>query len=230
MNSSAPASSSELGEAPQTYRRNVAVIEDHLLQRKRTEELVAAQPGLRMVWSGETVPEFMTWVEGVGEDDRPHLLLLDLIVERGPSVTPEQIETVIQTGIQVLVISAMASPALVRQVIRTGVGGIVGKRDSEADIVAAIWTVLGRGHWMTPELASVIASDEHRPALSAQEERVLVLYASGLTLDGVAEALGIKADTAKKYLSRIKLKYAAVGRPATTKLELNEVARQDGFL
>ncbi len=226
MNNPAP----ELGQAPRTHQWTVAVVEDHLLQRKRTEELVAAQPGLRLAWSGETLPAFLTWVQSVREEERPHLLLLDLMVERGPAATPEQIETVIRAGIQVLVISALASPALIRRVIRTGVGGIVGKRDSEADIVAAIWTVLGRGHWMSPELASVIAGDEQRPALSEQEERVLVLYASGLTLDGVAEALGIKADTAKKYLSRVKVKYADAGRPVTTKLELNEAARQDGLL
>ncbi len=223
-------SATELGEAPRPHRSNIAVVEDHLLQRKRTEELVAAQPGLRTVWSGETLPEFLAWIDGVPEEDRPHLLLLDLMVERGPSATPEQIETVIRAGIRVLVISALASPALIRRVIRAGVSGVVGKRDSEADIVAAIWTALGRGHWVSPELASVIAGDENRPTLSDQEERVLVLYASGLTLDGVAEALGIKADTAKKYLSRVKIKYAAAGRPATTKLELNEVARQDGLL
>jgi len=226
MNNVAP----EHGKAAQPYQWSVAVVEDHLLQRKRTEELVAAQPGLRTVWSGETLPEFLAWVKDVREDDRPHLLLLDLMVERGPSVDAEAVEAVIRAGTRVLVISALASPALIRRVIRAGVDGVVGKRDSEADIVAAIWTALGRGHWMTPELASVIAGDENRPALSEQEERVLVLYASGLTIDGAAEALGIKADTAKKYLSRVKVKYAAAGRPASTKLELNEVARQDGLL
>lgn len=220
----------ERGEATRPYRWNVALVEDHLLQRKRTEELVAAQPGLRTVWSGETLPEYLKWAANAPEDDRPHLLLLDLMVERGPSVTPEAVETVIRAGTRVLVISAMASPALIRRVIRAGVDGVVGKRDSEADIVAAIWTALGRGHWMTPELASVIAGDENRPTLSEQEERVLVMYASGLTLDAVAEALDIKADTAKKYLSRVKVKYAAAGRPANTKLELNEIARQDGLI
>jgi DNA-binding NarL/FixJ family response regulator len=217
-------------DAVRPYRWNVAVVEDHLLQRKRTEELVVAQPGLRAVWSGETLPKFLAWFEGVREEDRPHLLLLDLMVERGPSATPEQIETVIHAGVRVLVISALASPALVRRVIRAGVSGVVGKRDPEADIVAAIWTTLGQGHWVTPELASVIAGDENRPTLSDQEERVLVLYASGLTLESAAEALGIKADTAKKYLNRVKVKYAAAGRHASTKIELNEVARQDGLL
>lgn len=73
---------SELGMTPQSHRRNVAVVEDHLLQRRRTEELVAAQPGLCAVWSGETLPEFLRWLESAPAEVRPHLLLLDLMVER----------------------------------------------------------------------------------------------------------------------------------------------------
>jgi len=217
-------------EAAQRYQWRVAIVEDHLLQRKRTEELVAVQPGLRVTWSGETLTDFIDWLAGVPERQRPHLLILDLLVERGPSADPTLVREVTRAGIKVLVLSAMASPELVRKILRAGIGGIAGKRDSEEDIVAAIWTVLGRGQWLTPELASVIAGDTDRPKLSDQEERALVLYASGLTLDSVAAALGVKKDTAKKYLSRVKAKYAAAGRPVSTKLELNTVAQQDGYL
>ncbi|AIY19662.2 DNA-binding response regulator [Pimelobacter simplex] len=212
------------------YEWRLAIVEDHMLQRKRTEELVAAQPGLRVIWSGETLTDFTAWVADVPEPQRPHLLVLDLMVERGPSADPVMVREVTRSGIKVLVLSAMASPELVRKVLRAGIGGIAGKRDSEEDIVAAIWTVLGRGQWLTPELASVIAGDADRPRLSDQEERALVLYASGLTLDAVASALGVKKDTAKKYLSRVKAKYATAGRPVSTKLELNTVAQQDGYL
>ena len=212
------------------YEWRVAIVEDHMMQRKRTEELVTAQAGLQVVWSGDTLPDFLGWVGTAPDQLRPHLLVLDLMVERGPSVNPDVVRALTRSGIKVLVLSAMASPELVRKILRAGIGGIAGKRDSEEDIVAAMWTVIGRGQWLTPELASVIAGDSDRPQLSDQEERALVLYASGLTLDAVAEALGVKKDTAKKYLSRVKAKYAAAGRPASTKLDLNAVAQQDGYL
>ncbi|WP_161605521.1 response regulator [Pimelobacter simplex] len=214
----------------QRYEWRIAVVEDHLLQRKRTEELLHAQSGLSVVWSGETFPQFTAWLDDAPESRRPHLLVLDLMVERGPSVDPARVRELTRSGVRVLVLSAMGSPELVRKILQAGIGGIVGKRDPEEDIVAAIWTVLGRGQWLTPELASVIAGDADRPRLSDQEERALVLYASGLTLDAVASALGVRKDTAKKYLSRVKAKYAAAGRPASTKLELNAIAQQDGYL
>lgn len=208
----------------------IALVEDHLLQRRRTEELVESEPAFRVVHSCETLAEHVTWLRTQGVEQRPHLLILDLVVDRGDDADPELVEGLVHAGIRVLVLSAMASPPLVRRMIRAGASGVVGKRDSEADIMAAIWSVLGRRKWMTPELAAVIAADEQRPKLSAQEERALVLYASGLTLDAVAASLGVKRDTARTYLDRVRDKYTAAGRTVRSKADLTRVAVTDGYL
>ncbi|MEH3032787.1 MAG: response regulator [Aeromicrobium erythreum] len=208
----------------------IAIVEDHLLQRRRTQEILDRQRGLTVVKTFETMPELLKWVVSSSPRSRPHLVLLDLLVERGPSVDPVQLTRLRDLGIRVLVVSAMASPPLVREVVRAGIGGIVGKRDSEADLVAAVWTVLRRETWFTPELAAVLAGDAERPALSDQEERALVLYASGLTLDAVAAAIGVQPGTAKKYLTRVKEKYESAGRPMRTKIDMRREAQRDGLL
>lgn len=208
----------------------VAIVEDHLLQRRRTEQLVGSQEGLRVVHSCETMPEFLAWFRSAEVRHRPHLLVLDLMVERHPSVDPQVVKALVDEGVRVLVLSALASPPLVKDIIRAGVAGVVGKRDTEADIVAAIWAVLRREEWMTSELAGVIAGDPNRPQLSIQEERALVLYASGLTLDSVAASMGIKPDTAKKYLARVKVKYVALGRPVRSKVDMHREATRDGLM
>lgn len=208
----------------------IAIVEDHLLQRRRTEELLGSQDGLSVVFSCETVPQLMAWLSTTAPRTRPHLVTLDLMVERGPHATPEHVRALTRAGIRVVVLSAMASPALVREILQAGVHSVVGKRDREEDIIAAVWAVLGREQWITPELASVIAGDPSRPALSNQEERVMVLYASGLTLDAVAEAVGVQPGTAKKYLERVKDKYAAADRLTRTKVDLRREAIRDGLL
>lgn len=208
----------------------VAIVEDHLLQRRRTEELLTAEASLTVVRSCETLTELLSWLRTTDARTRPHLVVLDLMVDRGDDARPEQIRQLTDAGIRVLILSALASPSQVRDVLRVGVHGVVGKRDSEAEIVEAVWAVLGRKTWITSELASVMAGDPGRPSLSDQEERALVLYASGLTLEAVASAIGVQPGTAKKYLERVKDKYAEAGRPVRTKIDLNRAAVRDGYL
>lgn len=208
----------------------VAIVEDHALQRERTEELLHERAGLVVVARCENLPQFIAWLDRARPDQVPHLLVLDLSVDRGPSVDPEDVAHLVRSGMRVLVLSAMASPALVRQVLRAGVSGFVGKRDPGTDLVRAAQQVLGGAEWVTPELAGVIAGDPARPALSEQEERALILYASGLTLDSVAERIGVRRDTAKGYLDNVKRKYAAKGRSVRTKTDLYRAAVTDGYL
>jgi DNA-binding NarL/FixJ family response regulator len=208
----------------------VAVVEDHLLQRQRTVEVLDREAGLTVVRAEPTLPGLERWLSVTGPRLRPHLLVLDLTVDREPDADPQAVRRLVDSGMRVLVLSAMTSPQLVRSMLVAGVGGVVGKRDSEADLVAATWSVLRRSSWVTPELAAVMAGDADRPVLSVQEERALVLYASGLTLEETARSMGVRPDTAKKYLGRVKAKYAAVGRPVRTKVELNREAVRDSLL
>ena len=208
----------------------VAIVEDHTLQRTRTEELLRDAGEFELVFSGASAPEFVSWTKQVKRDERPHLLVLDLMVDRQPSVDPETVAALIAAGLQIVVLSALASPPLVRSVMRAGVSAIVGKSDTEADILAAIRAVLRGEEWMTTELATVIAGDPERPVLSIQEERALVLYASGLTMQEVAAAMNIGRETAKQYLDRVKRKYADAGMQVRSKLDYGRVAWQDGYL
>lgn len=211
-------------------RCRVAIVEDHLLQRVRTEDLLRGDGSFEIVFSGESAPEFVDWVRETAIEDRPHLLVLDLMVDRRPSVDVELVERLLTAGLRILVFSALASPVLVRRIVRAGVTGVVGKRDSEADILAAARaTARGEG-WMSTELAAIIAGDSGRPELSIQEERSLVLYASGLTLDQVGAAMNISRETAKQYLDRVKKKYSSAGVEVRTKLDFGRIAWTDGYL
>lgn len=211
-----------------SYR--IAIVEDHTLQRVRTEELLTRGAEFEVVFSGSTAPEFLRWLRTVPQGRRPHLLVLDLMVERQPSVDVVLVRDLLSVGLRIVVLSALASPPLVRSVMQAGVAAIVGKRDQEEDILAAVRAALRGQEWMTTELASVIAGDPDRPRLSIQEERALVLYASGLTIQEVAEAMNIGRETAKQYLDRVKKKYAAAGVSVKTKLDYGRIAWQEGYL
>lgn len=72
--------------------------------------------------------------------------------------------------------------------------------------------------------------DDRIPRLSEREREALVLYAGGLPAKSVARRMDVSLGTAREYISRVRAKYEAVGRPAQTKLLLARRAEHDGFL
>lgn len=211
-------------------RTKVAVVEDHTLQRTYTTRLLASQPDLDVVFAGEALPDLLHWLRGAPPQHRPQLLLLDLMADRRDPADPVDVRRLVSGGVRVLIFSAMTSARLVRSMLESGVSGVIGKRDSEASILNAVRSTLSGREWMSTELAEVIAHDPQRPRLSDQEERALVLYSSGIPLDDVANSLGVKKDTAKKYLQRVRNKYAGAGRPMRSRLEMSRIAEADGYV
>ncbi len=102
-------------------------------------------------------------------------------------------------GTAVIAVSALASPALVRGLVRAGLTGVVAKVDSLDTLVTAIRTVAAGESWTTPELAAALANSTEleMPLLSEQEQQVLILYASGLKIATIARRLGISPHTVK---------------------------------
>lgn len=77
----------------------------------------------------------------------------------------------------------------------------------------------------------VVSSDvpsPPRPSLSRRELEVLLAWLAADSKSEAADALFITASTVNTHLTRIRAKYAAVGRPARSKANLFARAVQDG--
>lgn len=68
------------------------------------------------------------------------------------------------------------------------------------------------------------------PALTAREIQILREWVMRDTKSEVAGALFITQATVSTHVNRIRIKYAAVGRPAGTKAALLARALQDGHI
>ncbi len=69
-----------------------------------------------------------------------------------------------------------------------------------------------------------------RPVLTRRERDVLVAWIHDDSKELVACRLNVSAATVRTVLQRIRAKYAAAGRPATTKAALVARALQDGLV
>lgn len=207
----------------------VALVDDHaVVTRGLMAELEAASSKVEVVSVARTVPDLL---EGRSGEPGINVVVLDLGLQ-DDSTPGDNVRAILATGARVLLFSAHADGALVMDAVRAGASGFLTKDREVEDVVQAIRDVAAGDEAITAEMLRALSSAPgERPSLSAQQQTVLVMYTStDLKLTTIARQLDIKPETLKTHLRRIKEKYATLGRPAHTRLELYRRALEDGFV
>jgi DNA-binding NarL/FixJ family response regulator len=183
-----------------------------------------------VVFSGSNVSEYLAWRVTTGEAPAD-VVVLDLTLGDGTTVT-ENVQRLVADGSSVIIHSVADRPAAVREALAAGATGIVSKASPIHEVIAAVRTVASGEPLNNVEWASAVEADREfaDAQLSAREREVLRLYAAGLPLKAVAERLGVAYSTAKENITRVRVKYVEVGRPAPTKVDLLRRAMEDGIL
>jgi DNA-binding NarL/FixJ family response regulator len=208
----------------------VALIDDHESVRLGLEAAFARSDHTSVVFSGSNVTEYLAWRMGEGGSPAD-VVVLDLTLGDGTTVA-ENVTRVVGDGSSVIIHSVADRPAAVREALSAGAAGIVSKASPIDEVIAAIRTVAAGEPLNNVEWASAIEADRDfaDAQLSAREREVLRLYAAGLPLKAVADRLGVAYSTAKENITRVRVKYVEVGRPAPTKIDLMRRAMEDGIL
>jgi DNA-binding NarL/FixJ family response regulator len=207
----------------------VALIDDHESVRLGLEG-ACARAKKTVVFSGSTVTAYLTW-RSQGASAPADVVVLDLTLGDGTTVT-ENVRRLVLDGSSVIIHSVADRPAAVREALAAGAAGVVSKASRIDEVIAAISTVATGEPLNNVEWASAVEGDRAfaDAQLSAREREVLRLYAAGLPLKVVADRLGVAYSTAKENITRVRVKYVDVGRPAPTKVDLLRRALEDGLL
>ena len=211
-------------------RIRLAIVDDHQMVLSGLEAWIGhASGGVTVVVAAAS------WADLLDHPAFPvDVVLLDLdLADDIPA--PLKISTLRQAGVATVVISTLADPARIRACLTAGAAGYLPKTEPADEIIRAVTGAASGAGYMSPSLAALLVADRaddaaNAPALSPQELRALILYASGLPMKSVARRLGVSAHTAKGYVDRVREKYAQAGRAAHTKLELHRRAVEDGLL
>ncbi|MEL5992075.1 response regulator [Microbacterium phosphatis] len=206
----------------------VALIDDHESVRLG---LVAAleRAGEDVVFAGAGVAEYAAWRRAASAAPAD-VVLLDLTLGDGTTVTEN---VVALAGESAVIIHSVADrPAAVREALAAGAVGVVSKASPLDDVLGAVRTAARGEPLNNVEWASAVEGDRAfaDAQLSAREREVLRLYAAGLPLKIVADRLGVAYSTAKENITRVRMKYIEVGRPAPTKVDLLRRAMEDGIV
>ncbi|MCK2037323.1 response regulator transcription factor [Microbacterium sp. SSW1-49] len=207
----------------------VALIDDHESVRLGLEAAFE-RDSQTVVFSGSSVSAYLDWRKSSGAAPA-EVVVLDLTLGDGSTVI-ENVTSLVADGASVVIHSVADRPAAVREALSAGAAGVVSKSSALDDVLDAIRTVAQGEPLNNVEWASAVDGDRDfgDAQLSTREREVLRLYATGLPLKAVAERLGVAYSTAKENITRIRVKYVDVGRPAPTKVDLLRRAMEDGIV
>ena len=106
------------------------------------------------------------------------------------------------------------------------------KTEGKGYLIDAIRAASTDVPYVGPRMAEAMINDSAvgRPNLAPREKEVLIAWFRTESKDVVANQLQIAPTTVRTHLQRVRAKYAAVGRPATTKAALVARAIQDGIV
>lgn len=206
-------------------RARIGVVDDHPSVLLGLASILNAQPDMHLTAAAGTVAELLE------QADRFDLVLLDLMLADG-SRPAANLRALAPLGIPVLAYTSGDRASLIREAARGGAAGMVRKSELPSVVVDAVRAVLRGEVVATADWAAALDSDSGfvSAELSRREAEVLALYAAGETAERVGRQLFITRETVLDHIRRIRAKYAAVDRPARTKIDLYRRAVEDGIV
>ncbi|MGO1412287.1 MAG: response regulator transcription factor [Microbacterium sp.] len=206
----------------------VALIDDHESVRLGLAAAIR-RAGWEAIYAGASVADFLAWRQAE-QAPAADVVLLDLTLGDGTTVTENVARLARESS--VIIHSVADRPSAVREALVAGAAGVVSKASPLDDVIDAVGVVARGDQLNNVEWASAVEGDRAfaDAQLSIREREVLRMYAAGLPLKAVAERLGVAYSTAKENVTRVRVKYTEVGRPAPTKVDLLRRAVEDGLV
>lgn len=203
----------------------VAVIDEQPIVHGGVAAWCATTPLLAMVGGYVSIDDF----EAAAPD--PDVVVLGL---QYGSEQPDvgSIGRLADRGFRVVVFSRHVHRSVVLRSLDHGAAVHLSKSEGREQLTAAVLAAAADEPYLSPTMSAAMnyVPPADRPMLSAREREVLFSWFRTESKETVASDLFITVGTVNTHLKRIRAKYAAVGRPATTKASLVARAIQDELI
>lgn len=192
----------------------VAVVDDHPHVAIALRALLDKTPDIRLVAEAGRGTEVFALVQRA----RPHVLLLDLLIEpQFDALNAVQTLRDHFPYVRICLLSAHIEPGYVRDLLEAGVCGYILKDDDYVSHIDTIIRDLADGRlYLSPQAYEALAQATHqvsdRELLTDRERAVLRLAQRGLPNPQIAEALHLSPGTVRNHLSAIYRKLGVHSR------------------
>jgi DNA-binding NarL/FixJ family response regulator len=210
---------------------SVAVVDEHDAIHTAVELwCIQAQPPIRFAGSYFSAKQFLSEhpspsASGVGPT------VLELQKHRN-GVDFTALDRIVSHRHRVIVYSHIATDEAILTALDRGAVTYLTKSERKDHLIDAIRAAGTDTPYVGPRMALAMHNDSTvgRANLAPREKEVLIAWFRTESKDVVARQLQIAPTTVRTHLQRVRAKYAAVGRPATTKAALVARAIQDGIV
>jgi DNA-binding NarL/FixJ family response regulator len=192
---------------PSAHR--VVVVEDHPIFRDGVIQCLNAEPDFEVVGAWADGALELTALEALA----PDLVLMDIELPSLSGIEATQRIRETLPGVCVVMLTAFADADLLFAALQAGAAGYLLKHTAVDDLVATLRRIAQGEHILTPDLAARFLREfqarQGRPRppalalLSAREEEVLKLLATGETNRQIARRLSISEETVKSHVASI---------------------------
>jgi len=186
----------------------ILLADDHRLVRSALRHLIESFPGMDVVAEAGSSHELL---QAAGENPA-HVALVDTALASlgGLNLTGRLQE--LCAGIQTVVLSVYASDSYIRRTLAEGACGFIHMNAEPEDLESAIrlaaagqpfvFPAVESGHRIDPILVSGSSDGASKP-LTARQEEVLRLVATGYRTRAIAEHLGVSVKTVETHRAEI---------------------------
>jgi two-component system response regulator DevR len=216
-------------------RLKVMLVDDHEVVRRGLRSLVASAPDLEVVAEAASVAEAIR----EAEKHRPDVVVMDVRLRDGSGIEAAREIRAKRQATRVLMLTSYADEGAVFSSIMAGAAGYLLKEVNASELLAGIRAVGSGESLLDPAVTSAVlervrtggkpAKDPRLSRLSAQEDRILVLVAKGMTNAEIGRQMKLSDKTVKNYVSTI-LGKLEVSRRAEAAAYLARHTREPGSL
>ncbi|MEE4331574.1 MAG: response regulator [Wenzhouxiangella sp.] len=207
---------------------SILIVDDHDLVRTGLRNILAQEPGLKVVGEAATGEEAIR----LAREHEPDLILMDVELPglSGLECTKRIVKT--HPGIRVVVLTAHSEPPLPARLLDVGASGYLTKACGARELVNAVRAVARGERYIGAEIAqqlalSLLPGTPQSPfhELTARELEVALMLTQGMNPKSIAEVINVSPKTVSSHKYNV---YAKTG--VNSEVELLRLALRHGLV
>jgi len=198
----------------------VFVLDDHSVVREGVRMILENDPSVELTGEAANVADMLKIIER----DHPDVVLLDLVVAEGTSLSaiPKLLE--IHADVKILVFTGVIDEEMHRRALLSGAHGVLLKERAGSVLVSAIKKVYDGEAWIDRHLTAKVLHDAAQAqktrsaivrkfdTLTTRERDIVRLIADGHNNNHIAEKLNMSEKTVRNRLTVIYSKLEVTSR------------------